>query len=783
MKKLFMLAIASIRKTKGHTISLIIMFFIASLLLNAGLLVNFNFAGFYEDTMKELNTSNVYYCMSSKFYSKEVENYISGHENLIEMQKEDSLWGGGSINYKKETRDIYFLINDAEHERSLSKWKFIGEHLPLTEMSIYVSSIFQQDGGYELNDKFEVELEDETLTFTIKGFFEDIYFSSLESGVLGFYVSNDTFTKLSEQLGDTYKASLVYSNLKELNKDIETGIKGLTNLKGATLMSDIGNTLLSVDSVTMKLSRVLMAGAVSSILVIFAVIIVIVCLIVVRFRIGNSIEDDITKIGSLKAIGYTSKQIVFSVVLQFIIIALGGSLVGIATSYLTTPVISDVLAQQSGLRWEQGFDGIISSVTFAIILFFVAIISFFAAGRINKLNPIVALRGGIVTHNFKRNWVPLHTSIGSLPFVLALKFLLQNKKQSIMIAIIMITVSFAGTFAVVLYYNSAVDTRRFLEVPGVELASASIAFFPDQDLEEYRSGIKTMPEVRKVLYYDQVTLFVDGNEVNTFVMEDYSTKETNTIYKGRYPLHGNEIALAGHLSEMLDKEIGDNVTLKIGDQQKDFVVTGLTQGAFMGGINASITYDGALQLNPEFKQINLQIYLKENSNSGEFIEKIKSLYGDTIGVFTDINKSMEQGAGAYSSIISKIGVAILVITIVIVILVLYFVINSSVTRRRRELGIQKAIGFTTFQLMNQLSLGFLPPIMIGVFLGCILGIRQLNPAMSVFQSSMGVMKTNYIIIPEWVAVFGAAIVIVSYIASMLITYRIRKISAYTLVSE
>jgi putative ABC transport system permease protein len=69
-----------------------------------------------------------------------------------------------------------------------------------------------------------------------------------------------------------------------------------------------------------------------------------------------------------------------------------------------------------------------------------------SARRIKKLNPIVALRGGIITHSFRRNHVPLDKPKGSLPFVLAIKLMLQNMKQSIMVGIIFTVVSFISSF-------------------------------------------------------------------------------------------------------------------------------------------------------------------------------------------------------------------------------------------------------------------------------------------------------------------------------------------------
>ena len=186
-------------------------------------------------------------------------------------------------------------------------------------MSIYVPYIYQLDGGYKLNDKFEMSFKDTKITFTIKGFTEDVFFSSSETGLMGVYLPHDTFEKVSGELGDTYNATVIFANLKKINKDVETGIRELTKADIVSASTDITSTLFSLDLPLIKLSRVMMASMVSIMIVAFAAIIVAVCLIVVRFRIGNSIEDDMTKIGSLKAIGYTSRQIVFSIVMQFVI--------------------------------------------------------------------------------------------------------------------------------------------------------------------------------------------------------------------------------------------------------------------------------------------------------------------------------------------------------------------------------------------------------------------------------------------------------------------------------
>lgn len=783
MNKIVMLAYANIRKTKGHTISLFFMFLIAALLMNAGLLVFLNFGGFLDKTITELNTSDIYYIMPSHFYNDEVDNYIMNNKNVLDTQKEEVLWAKAVTNYKNDTKEQVFLLNDADNTRNLSKWKFVGEHMTPDARSIYVPYIYKQDGGYQLNDKMELQFKDVKIAFTIKGFTEDVLFSASDTGIMGMYLPHASYEKVISELGDSYKATIIFANLQTMNKDIEARIRDLTNGEVVATTSDITSSVFSLDLAIVKLSRVLMASMVAIMIVAFAAIIVGVCLIVVRFRIDNSIEDDMTKIGALKAIGYTGRQIVFSIVLQFMLIAFIGSTVGISLSYLTTPALSDIFAQQSGLKWVQGFDGTISSLALGTILIIVIIVAFITAGRINKLNPIVALRGGIITHSFRKNYLPLSTSKGSLPIALAFKSLLQNKKQSFMMAVIMIAVSFASTFSVVMFYNTTIDTKTFYETPGIELSNALVLVNPEADNRTLMEDIKTMSEVRKVQFIDEAMVNLDNNNVTVYVMEDYSEKETITVYQGRYPLHSNEIVLAGHLATILGKTVGDSVILKIGEEQAQFLITGLSQGAYMGGINASIRLDGMKKLNPNFLQQSLQIYLNNDVKAEDFVKKIQKLYGTTLLSVIDMDKMMEQGTGVYTSIISKVGIAILIVTITVVLLVLYFVINSSVTRRKRELGIQKAIGFTTLQLMNQLSISFLPPILVGVSIGSVMGIMLTNHIMSVAQRAMGIMKANYIITPVWIALFGVAIVIISYVTSMLLTYRIRKISAYALVSE
>ncbi|MCI9414882.1 MAG: ABC transporter permease [Clostridiales bacterium] len=794
MLKLWMQARAKIRRSKSVTVILVVMFLIAALLLNVGLLVAVNYGSFFGQLKKELSPSDVYYAVPDAIYTDEMPSYLNANEHVEKVQAHEVLWLGADIASQGKDKSFNVLFQNMDEERKMSRWKYVGEHLPAQEMSVYIPDIFKAVSGYDLNDTISLTYTDEisgekkTLAFTVKGYTEDIFFSSTDTGMMSFYLPEETYRQVSEILDHPlYRLHVLFTDLDEVKNAsaVEGGLRELLNLNTASLISgDSAAMLVAIDIELIQLSRCMMATMVAAMMVLFALIVVAVCLLVVRYRIVNSIEDDMTKIGSLKAIGYTGGQIRLSLLLQYLLIAGVGSAAGIALSYPLLPAIAAVFEQQSGLKWEQGFDPLLSPLALLIILLIVVLAVLLATRRIGRLSPIRALRGETTVRKFRHNRLPLEGASGPLPATLAFKSVLQNVRQNIMVAAILLGVTFAGSFGVIMFYNTSVDTKAFAEVPGMEITNVIATLNTGKDQTDTAAAIGSMEAVRKTLYLDEVKLKVEGTEVSAYVMEDYTEKETRLVYEGRYPEKQNEIVLAGILSERLQKTVGDSVSVQFGDREETFLVTGLSNGSSMGGLNTCVLAGDYRRLNPDFQPQALYIYLEEGADSAVFIDTLKSRFDkEQIPSYTDFDKVMAEGMASYQNIVAAMGVVMLVITLVVVLLVLYFMISSSVIRQKRELGIQKAVGYTTFQLMNQLSLTYTVPVALGAAIGCVLGAYGTNPLMSVAMRGAGIMKANFIVDPLWIALFGIGTLLLAYLLSLLTTWRIRKISAYSLVTE
>ena len=93
-------------------------------------------------------------------------------------------------------------------------------------------------------------------------------------------------------------------------------------------------------------------------------------------------------------------------------------------------------------------------------------------------------------------------------------------------------------------------------------------------------------------------------------------------------------------------------------------------------------------------------------------------------------------------IVAVLAVVVSLVTAVIIILVLYLVIKTLLVRKKQELGIQKALGYTTGELVLQNALAFLPVVLIGALLGGWGGCVGLNPFFSLLFSGIGMMKVG-----------------------------------------
>jgi len=784
MNKIWMLSLSYIRKSKGAAVSLVLIIFVAAILLNLGLLTSLNFNKSFDNKVEDLHSAHVAVTMLKQTYQDQYEDYYKTYPGVTETEKEDIIFLM-SANFKygtgKFSNPSFFL--NASTKRNMSPLTFVGKHRDTGDRDIYVPNLLHTGGGYELGDAFVVNYRDKDYDFKISGFTEDILLGSTNLGGIGFHLPEESYKSFQKKLSDENTNGILLQSRLEDSKDAQEMITNFQKNKLTVGQTGIVSTVWLCSLSKAKDARTSTANIGAVLIISFSLIIVLVSLLVIKFRVSSSIEDGIADIGTLKALGYTSKQVIASIMLQFALISSFGSILGITVSYAAVGQLSNMFSAQTGIVWKQGIDQTSSILSFLIILLLVFIVTTISARRIRKLHPIIALRFGIMTHSFKKNHCPLENTMGSLNFVLAMKSMVSNLRQNLMISLIIAAISFACVFSLTMYYNMVVDNKAFMDMIGTEMCSVNISVMPGADTSVLLNDIQKLDGVRKAINYNYGRVTINDEAIQVYITDNFSLLENNQVYEGRYPKYDNEVAINGSMAKRFKKTVGDIISVKMGNGIEEYLITGLNQCADNMGMDISMTYKGILRMKPDYKYNSINIYLDSEKNTKIFIDEMTEKFGNEIAGAINFDEMAKSQLGVYSSIMTIVTSIILIVTALIVVMILYLIIKALILRRRRELGIQKAVGYTTLQLMIQTSMSFLPVVFFGAILGSFVGSIYINPMIAVLFKGIGVMKVAFMVPYFWIGLMCLGICLLSYIVSMLVSWRIRKITAYTLIVE
>ncbi|MBB2183135.1 ABC transporter permease [Lachnospiraceae bacterium MD1] len=768
----------SIKKNKSSMISLFIILLLSALFLNLGLVTYSNFGNFYDERANALNSADYVVCIPEDHYIQDMEDRMWDYDGVIGVTIEEALYiPMASFDFLNSEYSCIVILKNADKNKSYSQFSTIGEVDIKGDTDILVPYILKSGGGYKLGDTIKIRFNKEEYSFRIAGFTEDIIYGSTNIGAMGFQLPQASYDRFQKQ----YQSKCKVISAKLENR--EDSVK----LQNAYLENDFMNELNGIwdaDYTTVKQVRTMTSNIGSIIIVSFALIIVLIGAIIINFRLKNNIEDGMANVGVLKAIGYTNSQVALLLQLQYLLITLLACVIGIAISYIGTKPLSAMFAAQTGVVWVQSFDLSTSVITLGGLLLLVFAITFLSTKKLRNLHPVVMLRRGLRNHSFKKNHIPLeHSRIGLSPS-LALKLMYENTRQNIMVFLITIATCLMMIFAVVMFYNISYHQESFISLMGMEPISIELKVTDSSNIENFLKEINDMPKVRKAYMNDSdYMVTINGVSGMTKITKDYSLYDNDMIFKGRAPEYKNEIAMNGLLASNLGKGIGDMISVKLGNTEADYIITGLTQSANYMGRDVIMTTEAYRMIKPEYQEKQMTIYLYDQTQTKAMISLLEDKYQNQIEEVYDYNESIQAALGAYMNICNSIAIIMIIIAIIIISLILHLIIKAMIIRRKKEYGVQKAIGYTSRQLMQQILISILSVILLGVFTGCIIGKLFLNNFISIIFRTIGIMKATFIIPVPWLIGICLLMCVVSYFITLLAAVRIKKISVYELVSE
>ena len=782
-KMLTKLIKANYRKDFSQMISFLARVILSATMLNIGLTILFGFSSDMDSKYKAMNAADIYIGFDYEADADDLHSvlsdigrYLNSNENVVRYVRVDGSYITGELEAEKDEygRDTS-LIEDLSgvytpyEERDIDQLVFLSKSDEEFDNPIYISSYYSRNvfkNHCRVGDEIELYFGERAEVFQLAGIFE----SSLTYDFI--YVSSSAYQRIKD-------SDYIYF---EYLIDVEEGsdLNALSSEMSADLLRiSPGVRFWIGDLDEMKASDMIMVNLISAILCAFSLLVACVVLIIVFFRISNSIELNIANIGALKALGCTSSQIRWAQVLEFVITSVVGTVISAVAAYLLLPAFANLLNSMNTLTWDAH---IIPWTVIAIIMFFVlitAVIALASTVKIKDLDPVVALRFGLKSHSFKKNFLPLANTKGPLVGVMALKSSLQGMRQNILTTVIMAAVGFVTAFVVFFGYNVCYKPINLYSM----ISATHSDMFLVIDDSDALNDVNQLEHVVTSYYFHHATAVLDSQSVELYITDDWNSVPYVNYTEGRAPLYDDEIIFSSTMAEQNGIMIGDYVKLSNAGAEKEFMVCGLVQGTENYGKFAMINTDAASSLGYSFDNVIIRVVIDDASvaNVYKVIDEAKSVFGDKLLLYYNVPDGLADEPIIIGSTI--ICIIIVVVTVLVILLTMSLLIKTIIIRRQQEFGIKKALGFTSSQLRAELTLSMIPCVVIGSGVGAIIGMGKCNWFLSALLKSMGLAQSMLPSFP-WMGV--AAILFITLVSSFIVwslSSKIKKISAYLLIKE
>lgn len=780
LKNIVLLMKSNIRKSRKTSFSFFLLSTVTILLTYTGCQMTEGFRRLYQEKIIETNSADFAAVLPFDFcekYQSEINEFAQENEDITRIEISDAILLRNTDIREGDDQAINgsWIFRNADRAETLSSLRMISQLNQMPENSIYVPYVCKTFFDFQLGDTLSVSSGEFQESFIIAGFTEDVLFGSRSNIV--FELPQEQFYAMKAKAGTASEAAIV---LMQTNGSVGE----LTN-RFAEFAASKANEVAFYSSSDIEYAASSRSGNINiyvTIINIASLLGVAACFVVIGFHMRSTLDRDIKELGTLKAIGYDGKVIVMTYELQFLLLGLFGAVAGIVISRSIMPALISNIATDIGFVWSNVYLGLTSVKNILLILLMISVVTLFLSKGIFSLRPVEAFQERAHMPGYKKN----RTTIEKMPFPIdlsiTLKMMDHERVKSILISVIVAVIMSVAGFAVILFARLVSDKNGLLQITGAEVYSVNVQAGQSEET------VKIAEELRKT-GADNVMLAIEPGSskllceeeiyASLCVYSDYENLKNPSLYEGRYPKHENEVAISGNLAATLEKGIGDTIEVSqiFQDNSKEgvFLIVGLTQGTYTGGMDVYLTMQGLRQIDPAAEWQSIHVYLHEGVNTDDYCTELINAYSERLsyaGEFENIFYSQ------LSPIINSVAGVVFFIIIIIILLIMimgFFVTNSILLTQKTDFGIMKALGYSTKQIISQMVMTFMLYIAGGSLLGSIFLYFCSNAIIGGLFRGMGVYRVEFSFPVIWIILPFLCIEAIGSLTAFISAWKVRKI--------
>ena len=833
--KIFRLSLFNLKRNKREAAAIVFLTLVTAFLMATFAVSITQINSAFDRSFEETGSADFILLFEDDKYRDIYRDILEDEYDVTDVRESRVLVGisASTISKKGESTGYNIIFADESTERKIENFNKLNS-LPDDEIEklshpIWLPQYFEITAGYAPGDTFTFVSGGRDYPFTIAGFYSTGFFNSSRH-MLKCVITDDDMVLLSA----------VYEEYRMIAFDMEKEFSYEEYYEKCSARSNesVSSIVTFFDKDTEKWSETNFLNVFLYMSVFLSVVTLIAALFLILHKISKDMEEQMVQIGVLEALGYTSRELSLSYICEYVLTGGIGAIIGGITAASFSTVMDTLTRGMINRDVHTDVDILRILIVVISIIALVTLFALSRAARVKKLPPVVAFRKGIKTHHFGKNILPLEKMRHSINLRLAFKGIFNDLRSNIGTGICIIAAGVAVMFSVYTFDFFKSGYNGLIGVMGMEIPDISMTMMSGVNGENFCDEIRKFPEVEKVLLTHAIfnKVEIKGSDQSSTVISysDFSLTDNIHPKTGRFPEHDNEVMISAKREETENRHVGDSIIIKGDVCEKSYIITGIVSAMNNDSMSVYMTEGGYRRIRPNDRPNTVEITLKNEGDRSAFENKLTALYGasakdtayeqsaqgsleerirakadekmavlisqygvtdidyairigDTIisgnssrfvikdiSSMKDLAKSQMESIAAVTKTFSFWAVIFIAVVVAVI---LGIIAASAVKRQRKELGIMKSMGYTSRDLMIQLTLRILP---VTIISSCIAAVLSVWVQRAFWMAAFGVQ------IPESLPLMigtAAALVLFCLIVTYISAGSIRKISVTELMAE
>lgn len=659
---------------------------------------------------------------------------------------------GASIALDSKGASIYLSTQDVDFVRA---YDLDGEEFTLNQGEIALPLAMMERNQLKIGDQISITSGDVKKQFTINMVVKDAAFGNEMVGMARLIVHPQDFKELEV---NSSKFGLYYV----MTDDSAGFIEALGEQGFRTLMNSVGRSMYSM----VYSFDMIFAG----LLILIGVCLILIALLVLRFTLVFTMEEQYQEIGILKAIGLKNRSIKKLYLIKYLAIVSLGALIGLLISIPVSQAMINSVSQNMIMEQSEanlGINVISALCVVALVLSF----CYFCTRKLNKVSAITAIRSGDSGERFtKVRGLSLskhhHMSIA---MYLGINDILSHVRRY---AVLIIT--FCISFLLITIPLNTLHTMQSAEMVKKFMLDPNSAVYvrniEQGDEEVYNStpklkkGMTRLQAELKDKGYDvklsaEAIFFLryagKGEEKRTNIMtlqlldkqnafEDYS--------EGSAPMLENEIAFSKPILQGKNWAVGDYVNVNINGIERTMLITGSYTDYMQLGNSARL--NPVINCDQEFMfdYWSIMMYMNTKLSQDELAQQLSVDLPNY--EWATAQYLVDQNVGGIQEILKQTILPMTAMLCAVIMLITLLMEKLFIAREKGEIAMMKSVGFSYRTIcswqMIRMSLVVVTSMIISIPMSYISNRFLLQPIFAIMGAEVSIQVEpllTYIIFP------------------------------------